>query len=103
MPDEVTNGEIVRRLDDLRRDFRDMQSGMQNGYVTKDKFEDWKKDVYGPRVRGVEDDLKEVRLSFEAKKLEDDRRFRTTVNLFIAGGISLFGGTVLLLVNLVAK
>lgn len=97
--DDVTLGEVVRRIDDLRRDVRDMRDGA----VSTKTFEEWRREAYAPRMQGIEFDIKELRRDFDDKKAEDDRRFRTTVNLFIGGGISVFGGVVLLVLQLVAK
>lgn len=96
---EVTNGEIVRRLDELRLDVREMGGS----FVRTSTFEDWRRESYGRRVGEVEKDNAETKAAFEAFKLETDRRYRTTVNLFIGGGITLFGGAFLLVLQLVAK
>jgi hypothetical protein len=107
--EEVTNGEIVRRLDSLHEELRHMSSS----FVRTELYESQRQDS-GRRVgdlehemaeaRAIHDrDIAELRTQRDADKLENDRRNRTIQNMFIGGGISIFGGAGLLLFQLVAK
>jgi hypothetical protein len=95
---EVTLGEIVRRLDSLHDELRH-QSGT---FVRSELYESQRQDN-GRRIGDVEKDVTEVRTAFDSFKLETERRYRTTVNLFIGGFISLLGGGFLLVLQVVSK
>jgi hypothetical protein len=96
--DEVTNGEIVRRLESLHQDVR----GMNGAFVRVDLYDSQRQDS-GRRVGNVERELAKLRADREADKLENDRRYRNVVNIGIAALLSFLGGVGLFLLQLVAK
>jgi hypothetical protein len=96
--DTISNGEIVRRLDSIQADVR----SMSGTFVRTDLYESQRQET-GRRTGDVERDIEQIKAQREADKLEADRRYRTTVNLFIGGGISLFGGLFLFVLQLVTK
>lgn len=98
MADDVTLGEVVRRIDSIHDELRHMGGS----FVRAELYESQRQEN-GRRIGDIEKEVSDVKSARDADKLEADRRFRTSVNLFIAGGVSLFGGAVLLLLQLVAK
>lgn len=98
MTDEVTNGEIVRRLEDLSKDVR----AMSGTFVRTELYESQRQDA-GRRVGEIEKDVVENKTEFNAFKLLSDQRYRNTVNMFIMGGIGFAGSVGLYLLQLVAK
>lgn len=95
---EVTNGEIVRRLEAIHEEMRHMSAS----FVRAELYESQRQES-GRRMGEIEHDVAVEKAAREADKLEADRRYRTTVNLFIGGFISIAGGAFLLVLQLVAK
>lgn len=107
--DDVSTGEIVRRLDELKADVRDMS----RGYVRTELWLEQRGET-GRRIGDIEKDMGEMkahlqkeidatRASIETIKVETDRRYRTTVNLALGAFLSFLGGAALMLIQLVAK
>lgn len=99
MADDVTSGEIVRRLDELRRDVRNIS----NTYLSQGMWEEWRREAYDQRIRIIERGIAENKQVMDARTVEADRRYRTQVNLFVGAFLSIAGGAGLLVLQLVVR
>jgi hypothetical protein len=95
---EISNGEIIWRLEALRSEVKDMAST----FVRMDLHESQRTDT-GRRVGEVERSLGIAQAAIDAVKKDAEARYRTTVNLALGAFLSFLGGVVLMILNLVAK
>lgn len=96
--DEVTNGEIVRRLESLHDDVR----SMSGTFVRVELYDSHRKET-GRRIGEAERSIAALRSDRDADRLENDRRYRNTVNIGLATLLSFMCGVGLFLLQLVAK